>query len=53
MASLHVSWDRYNTLVERLALNVYESGYEVATPGGRPLLSHYAAILIVNRRPLR
>ena len=28
MASLHVSWDQYNTLVERLALIVYESGYE-------------------------
>ena len=28
MASLHVSWDQYNTLVERLALFVYESGYE-------------------------
>ena len=28
MASLHVSWDRYNTLVERLALGVHESGYE-------------------------
>ena len=25
--SLHVSWDQYNTLVERLALEVYESGY--------------------------
>jgi len=28
MPSLHVSWDQYNTLVERLALTVYESGYE-------------------------
>jgi hypoxanthine phosphoribosyltransferase len=28
MASLSVSWDQYNTLVERLALNVYESGFE-------------------------
>ncbi len=28
MASLSVSWDQYNTLVERLALNVYESGYK-------------------------
>ena len=28
MASLHVSWDQYNALVERLALIVYESGYE-------------------------
>ena len=27
MASLHVTWDQYNTLVERLALNVYRSGY--------------------------
>ena len=27
MPSLHVSWDQYNTLVERLALAVYESGY--------------------------
>ena len=26
--SLHVSWDQYNTLVERLALTVYESGFE-------------------------
>ncbi len=25
--SLHVSWDRYNTLIERLALVVHESGY--------------------------
>jgi hypoxanthine phosphoribosyltransferase len=25
--SLHVSWDEYNTLVERLALLVYESGW--------------------------
>ncbi len=28
MASLHVSWDQYNTAVERLALGVYESGYQ-------------------------
>jgi hypothetical protein len=28
MPSLHVSWDQYNAIVERLALNVYESGYE-------------------------
>ena len=28
MADLHVSWDQYNTLVERLALLVYESGFE-------------------------
>ena len=27
MASLTVSWDQYNALVERLALTVYESGY--------------------------
>jgi hypoxanthine phosphoribosyltransferase len=27
MASLTVSWEQYNTLVERLALNVFESGY--------------------------
>ena len=27
MASLTVNWDQYNTLVERLALTVYESGY--------------------------
>ena len=27
MASLTVSWEQYNALVERLALNVYESGY--------------------------
>src|SRR5262252_8976045 len=27
MASLTVSWDQYNTLVERLAFAVYESGY--------------------------
>ena len=26
--SLQVSWEQYNTLVERLALTVYESGYE-------------------------
>ncbi len=25
--SLHVTWDQYNTLVERLALKVHESGY--------------------------
>jgi len=25
--SLHVTWDQYNTLVERLALVVHESGY--------------------------
>ena len=25
--SLHVSWDQYNTLIERLALVVHESGY--------------------------
>lgn len=25
--SLHVSWEQYNTLVERLALKVHESGY--------------------------
>src|SRR6266480_8158597 len=25
--TLHVSWDEYNTLVERLALRVYESGF--------------------------
>jgi len=24
---LHISWDRYNMLVERLALTVYESGF--------------------------
>ena len=28
MASLDVSWDQYNTLVERLALAVHESTYE-------------------------
>lgn len=27
MPNLHVSWDQYNTLVERLALAVWESGY--------------------------
>ena len=27
MASLTVSWDQYNALVERLALTVHESGY--------------------------
>jgi hypoxanthine phosphoribosyltransferase len=26
--SLHVSWDEYNTLVERLALNVVDSGFK-------------------------
>ena len=25
--SLNVSWEKYNTLVERLALQVYESGW--------------------------
>ena len=25
--SLHVDWSHYNTLVERLALKVYESGF--------------------------
>ena len=28
MTDLHVSWDQYNTLVERLALSVYESGFD-------------------------
>jgi hypoxanthine phosphoribosyltransferase len=28
MPGLHVSWDQYNTLVERLALNVYQSGFD-------------------------
>jgi len=28
MPILHVSWDQYNTLVERLALKVYESGFK-------------------------
>ena len=28
MPSLHVSWDEYNTLVEKLALKVHESGYD-------------------------
>ena len=27
MSNLHVSWDEYNTLVERLALIVYESDF--------------------------
>ena len=27
MPDLHVSWDRYNTLVEKLALLVHESGF--------------------------
>ena len=27
MANLHVSWDQYNTIVERLALKVYESDF--------------------------
>ena len=27
MPDLHVSWDRYNTLVEKLALSVFESGF--------------------------
>jgi hypoxanthine phosphoribosyltransferase len=27
MASLHVSWDQYNELVERLAVQVHESGW--------------------------
>ena len=28
MPSLHVSWEEYNTLVEKLALKVHESGYD-------------------------
>jgi hypothetical protein len=28
MPSLHVSWDQYHALIERLALAVHESGYE-------------------------
>ncbi len=28
MSNLYVSWDQYNTQIERLALNVYASGYE-------------------------
>ena len=28
MTDLHISWDQYNTLVERLALTVHESGIE-------------------------
>jgi hypoxanthine phosphoribosyltransferase len=28
MSGLHVSWDQYNTLVERLALNVHEAGFD-------------------------
>ncbi len=28
MPGLYVSWDQYNTLVERLALNVYQSGFD-------------------------
>src|SRR4029079_14827841 len=28
MPSLHVSWDQYNTLVEKLARKVHESGYD-------------------------
>ena len=28
MSGLHVSWDQYNTLVERLALNVFEAGFD-------------------------
>jgi hypoxanthine phosphoribosyltransferase len=28
MPSLHVSWDQYNTLVERLALKIHDSGYD-------------------------
>ena len=27
MSNLYVSWDQYNAQIERLALNVYESGY--------------------------
>ena len=27
MADLHVSWDQYNTLIERLALSIHESGW--------------------------
>ena len=29
MPSLHVTWDEYNTLVERLALLVYESDFRL------------------------
>jgi hypoxanthine phosphoribosyltransferase len=28
MPGLHVNWDQYNTLVERLALNVHQSGFD-------------------------
>ena len=28
MPDLHVTWDRYNTLVEKLALAVHESGFQ-------------------------
>ncbi len=28
MSDLHVTWDQYNTLVERLALIVHDSGYD-------------------------
>jgi len=28
MASLHVNWEQYNTIVERLAFIIYESGYK-------------------------
>lgn len=28
MSGLHVSWDEYHRLVERLALNVHESGFD-------------------------
>ena len=41
MPNLHVSWDQYNTLVERLALTVYESGF------------HFNQIICIARGGLR
>jgi hypoxanthine phosphoribosyltransferase len=41
MTDLHVSWDQYNTLVERLALIVHESGY------------HFDQIVCIARGGLR
>ena len=39
--SLHVSWDQYNALVERLALAVYNSGF------------HFNQIICIARGGLR
>ncbi len=47
MPDLYVSWDQYNASVERLALNVYESGYAfnqiICIARGRPRAAPSAA----------